>query len=121
VSAIFTCRDEVPAFVTKDGSSVRELMHPAKHASRAQSLAEASVAPGAATSLHRHRTSEELYCVLEGRGEMTLGTRVFEIKSGDTICILPGTAHRVRNTGEEALRILCSCSPAYRDEDTELL
>jgi mannose-6-phosphate isomerase-like protein (cupin superfamily) len=121
VSATLTRRDEVPEFVTKDGASVRELMHPAKHASRAQSLAEASVAPGTETSLHRHRASEELYWVIEGRGEMTLGTQVFEIRTGDTICILPGTAHRVRNTGQGTLRILCSCSPAYRDEDTELV
>ena len=120
-AATHTRAGDSVAFVTKDGSLVRELMHPAKHACRAQSLAEALVEPGAATALHRHRKTEELYFILEGSGEMTLGTRQFMVSVGDTICIAPGTAHRVRNTGAERLRILCSCTPAYRDDDTELL
>ena len=109
------------AFVTKDGSLVRELMHPAKHACRAQSLAEALVEPGAVTALHLHRVTEELYFILAGTGEMTLGGQVFAVSAGDTVCIAPGTAHRIRNTGSGRLRILCSCTPAYRDDDTELL
>lgn len=116
-----TRRDDVQAFVTKDESSIRELMHPLKHASRALSLAEAIVAPGAITALHRHRRSEELYYILEGSGQMTLGQRAFMVASGDTICIAPGTAHRIRNTGPDRLRILCACTPAYSDDDTELL
>ena len=109
------------AFVTKDGSLVRELMHPARHACRAQSLAEALVEPGAVTALHLHRMTEELYFILEGGGQMTLGAREFPVSAGDTICIAPGTAHRIRNTGSMRLRILCSCTPAYRDDDTELV
>jgi mannose-6-phosphate isomerase-like protein (cupin superfamily) len=52
---------------------------------------------------------------------MTLGERVFEVHAGDTVCIPPGTPHRIRNTGAGSLRILCCCSPAYSHEDTELL
>ena len=116
-----TRRGDAVAFVTKDGSLVRELMHPAKHACRAQSLAEALVEPGATTALHRHRKTEELDFIVEGSGQMTLGDRQFQVSAGDTICIAPGTAHRIHNTGTGPLRILCSCSPAYRDDDTELV
>lgn len=108
-------------YVTKDGSLIRELMHPAHHDSRAQSLAEAVVPVGRETALHRHRTSEELYHVTGGEGLMTLGSETFQLRRGDTICILPGTAHRVRNTGSEPLVILCACAPAYSHEDTEIL
>jgi mannose-6-phosphate isomerase-like protein (cupin superfamily) len=111
----------VPAFVTKDGSTVRELMHPATHGARHQSLAEAIVAPGQTTALHRHRSSEELYHVTAGRGRMTLGDRNFEVGPGDTVCIPPGTAHCIENTGTEPLRILCCCAPPYAHADTELL
>jgi mannose-6-phosphate isomerase-like protein (cupin superfamily) len=52
---------------------------------------------------------------------MTLGDEVFAIAAGDSILIAPGTAHRVANTGHEALRILCCCAPAYSHADTELL
>lgn len=116
-----TRRAAVEAYVTRDGSTIRELMHPARHAACAQSLAEAEVAPGAATVLHRHARTEELYHVLAGRGTMTLGSRDFAVGPGDTVCIPPGTAHRIRNAGPDRLRFLCCCSPAYAHEDTELL
>ena len=113
--------DAIAAFVTKDGSEIRELMHPRSHDVCRQSLAEATVAPGAQTQLHRHLRAEELYHIVAGRGHMQLGEREFEVRAGDTICIAPGTAHRVANTGAEPLRILCCCTPAYANEDTELL
>lgn len=112
---------QLPVYVTKDGSLIRELMHPGVHDNRHQSLAEAIVAPGARTLLHRHRSSEELYHVTQGSGSMTLGHARFAIGRGDTVCIPPGTPHCVENTGAEELRILCCCAPAYSHADTELL
>lgn len=113
--------EDVAPYVTKDGSEIRELMHPALHGNRAQSLAEATVLPGMRTVLHRHGATEEIYHITQGRGSMTLGTATFEVKRGDTVCIKPGTPHCIENTGGEALRILCACSPAYAHDDTELL
>jgi mannose-6-phosphate isomerase-like protein (cupin superfamily) len=112
---------DVNPYVTKDGSGIRELMHPAVHGNRAQSLAEATVPPGAETLLHRHRVTEELYHVTAGAGLMTLGDETFEVRAGDTVCIPPGTPHCIRNTGTALLRILCACAPAYSHDDTELL
>lgn len=113
--------EEVPAYATLDGSEIQELMHPDRHGVRNQSLALATVPPGAATRLHLHRATEEIYHVLEGQAWMTLDTARFEVRAGDTVSIPPGTPHRLENTGMLALRVLCSCSPAYRHEDTELL
>jgi mannose-6-phosphate isomerase-like protein (cupin superfamily) len=112
---------DVNPYVTKDGSEIRELMHPAVHGNRAQSLAEATVPPGAETLLHRHRVTEELYHVTACAGLMTLGDETFEVRAGDTVCIPPGTPHCIRNTGTALLRILCACAPAYSHDDTELL
>jgi mannose-6-phosphate isomerase-like protein (cupin superfamily) len=109
---------DVPAYVTRDGSQIRELLHPATHGNRNQSLAEATVAPGACTLLHRHRVTEELYHVTHGAGTMTLGSETFAVGPGDTILIVPGTPHCIRNTGTVPLRILCCCSPAYSHDDT---
>jgi mannose-6-phosphate isomerase-like protein (cupin superfamily) len=119
--AVHTRYAGLAAFETKDGSAIRELMHPRTHAAQAQSLAEATVAPGATTRLHRHRVTEELYYIESGRGLMTLDAREFEVQAGDTVCIRPGTPHRISNIGDEPLRLLCCCSPAYRDQDTDLL
>lgn len=111
----------IPAYATRDGSEIRELMHPSVHGNRAQSLAEALVAPGQTTALHRHHRSEELYHITTGRGRMTLGDQRFDVGPGDTVCIPPGTSHCIENLGTGPLRILCCCAPPYAHEDTELL
>ncbi len=113
---------ERPHYTTKDGSEIRELLHPAQHAAaRNQSLAEAIVSPGESTRLHRHRSSEELYHITAGEGLMALGEEEFRVSTGDTILIPPGTPHAIRNTGVGPLSILCCCAPPYSHEDTELL
>ncbi len=38
-----TEKDTIKPYITKDGSSIRELMHPEKHGNVKQSLAEAIV------------------------------------------------------------------------------
>jgi mannose-6-phosphate isomerase-like protein (cupin superfamily) len=113
--------DENPAYVTRDGSVIRELMHPAVHGNVAQSLAEARVPEGSRTLAHRHPRAEELYHFTAGQGEMVLGDATFKVRAGDTVRIAPGTVHRVCNTGQGDLVILCCCSPAYSHEDTELV
>lgn len=115
-----TYADVVP-YLTRDGSVIRELMHPASHAVRNQSLAEAIVEPGQTTRRHRHHITEELYHVTEGCGHMLLGDETFEVVPGDTVLIPPGTAHAIENTGHQPLRLLCCCSPPYSHDDTELL
>ena len=119
--AIRTRINDITPYITRDGSEIKELMHPAKQGNLSQSLAEAIVQQGQQTRLHRHHHSEELYYITKGEGRMTLGEEQFEVKAGDTICILPGTAHCIKNTGTEALHILCMCSPPYSHTDTELL
>jgi len=112
---------QVPAYLTKDGSEIRELMHPTVHGNQAQSLAEATVPVGTRTLLHRHVITEELYHITAGAGLMTLGDQQFEVRVGDTICILPGTPHCIKTLGEVPLKLLCCCAPAYAHDDTELL
>ncbi len=111
----------IEPYVTRDGSEIRELMHPSVQGNRRQSLAEATVAPGGSTLLHRHLRTEEIYHFTRGRGSMTLGAEHLEVRAGDTVYIPPGLAHCVQNTGSEPLVLLCACSPAYSHDDTELL
>jgi mannose-6-phosphate isomerase-like protein (cupin superfamily) len=112
---------DAEAFITKDGSTIRELMHPDHHAVRAQSFAEAIVEVGATTELHLHRCTEEIYHITQGTGHMRLGAKWFDVGVGDTIVIEPGTAHCITNIGKDELKILCASSPAYSHEDTDLI
>ncbi len=116
-----TSRDAIGPYITKDGTEIRELLHPAQHGAKNQSLAEALVPAGGTTLLHRHQVTEEIYHVTGGTGVMTLGAEKFPIGPGDSVLIPPGTPHCVANTGKTALVILCCCAPAYSHEDTVLL
>jgi mannose-6-phosphate isomerase-like protein (cupin superfamily) len=113
--------NNVSAYVTKDGSIIRELLHPSSSGVVNQSLAEAIVEPGQTTVLHRHHLTEEIYHITRGQGTMRLGGESFPVSVGDSIVIRPGKPHCITNTGPEPLHILCACSPAYSHEDTELL
>src|SRR4051812_21334012 len=89
-------------FETLDGSTVRELVQVTDGAS-AQSLAEAVVPPGGATVEHLHRTSEEIYRFVSGRGRIRLGGAEAEVGPGDCVLIAPGTPHKLLNPGPEPL------------------
>ena len=112
---------DIAPYIIRDGSEIRELMHPDRHGNRAQSLAEAVVPAGARTLLHRHLTSEELYHITAGEGILTLGSEKLKVSPGDTALIPPGTPHCIEAIGDGPPHILCCCSPPYRHEDTELL
>lgn len=112
---------KIQPYITKDGSIIRELMHPYVHLNRNQSLAEADIPPGSVTHLHKHHQSEEIYYVLSGKGLMTLEDEQIDIREGDTVCIPAGTPHNVKNTGAALLKLLCACAPPYSHNDTELL
>ncbi len=66
--------DEVESFTTLDGSTIREVAGRVSLAARNQSLAEATVEPGGATTEHLHRTSEEIYLFTQGMGRMRVGS-----------------------------------------------
>ena len=110
--------NDVPAFITKDGSEIRELLAHRNSAIRHQSLAEARVPVGDSTQEHRHPRAEEIYYITHGQGRISIEGEVRNIKAGDAVAILPGQRHRLWNTGDETLRLLCCCSPAYEHEDT---
>jgi len=111
--------DAVP-FTTVDGSTIRELLAHRNSSIRQQSLAEARLAPGAATTPHHHGVTEEIYYILSGTAAMTLGQETRPVGPGDAIAIPPGIRHTIRNTGPEELVFLCTCAPGYEHADTFL-
>ena len=109
-----------PAFVTKDGSEIRELLAHRNSVIRNQSLAEARLEPGQTTDEHYHVRSEEIYYITHGTGRFRLDDELWEVRVGDAIAIPPGRRHKLWNTGAETLRLLCCCAPAYEHSDTIL-
>jgi mannose-6-phosphate isomerase-like protein (cupin superfamily) len=109
---------EVTAFITKDGSEIRELLAHRNSVIRNQSLAEARLPVGASTQEHYHPKAEEIYYITHGTGRMRIENELRDVKPGDAIAIPPGRKHKLWNTGAEVLRLLCCCAPAYEHDDT---
>ena len=112
--------DQVPAFITKDGSEIRELLAQRNSCIRNQTLAEARLPPGKSTTPHRHLKTEEIYYILEGHGRMQVDNESQNVGPGDAVAIPPGSLHQISASGSEILKFLCCCAPGYEHEDTVL-
>jgi mannose-6-phosphate isomerase-like protein (cupin superfamily) len=108
-------------FITLDGSEIRELAGIPAGNSANQSLAQATVPPGASTEAHYLHASEEIYLFTAGAGRMKLGDDEAAVRAGDCVVIAPGTPHQLVNDGEAPLVLLCCCAPPYSHEDTVIL
>jgi len=109
---------DLEAFTSLDGSEIREWAGRVSAPAKNQSLAEAILAPGAATTEHYHRASEELYLITAGEGRLVIDGEERNVAGGDCALIPPGSRHKLFNTGAAPLKVLCACSPAYAEDDT---
>lgn len=95
-----------------DGSEIRILPQLSRG-----SMAHARLAPGAVSRAVVHRTVEELWYVLAGRGEMwrRQGEReeIVALRPGVALSIPVGTAFQFRNTGSEPLDIVLVTMPPW--------
>lgn len=65
-------------------------------------------APGTETGfLHTHKTHEELYFFLSGKGEFQVDGKVFPVAEGSVVRVAPAGVRSVRNNGTEPLAMLC--------------
>ena len=69
-----------------------------------------AVPPGKrAFPFHNHQVNEEMFFIIEGRGEVRIGRAVYPIRQGDVIACPAGgqeTAHQIVNTGATELKYL---------------
>ncbi|MFA5060159.1 MAG: cupin domain-containing protein [Candidatus Omnitrophota bacterium] len=76
-----------------------------------------SVPPGKrAFPFHNHRVNEEMFFILEGKGELRIGKETYPVRQGDFIACPPGgkeTAHQIINTGTEELKYLAVSTKMY--------
>jgi mannose-6-phosphate isomerase-like protein (cupin superfamily) len=59
-----------------------------------------------------NQEQEEVYFIVEGRGEMCLGEERREVTAGQMIYIPPGVFHQLTNTGDTPLRMIYCYGPA---------
>lgn len=105
-----------PDAIAPDGSEVRILSGLSRGG-----LALFSLPPGAVAKAVAHRTVEELWYVVAGRGRIwrRLGQdeEIVELVSGVSLAIPTGASFQFRCDGEEALIILGATMPPWPDID----
>ena len=107
-------------FITDDGSTIHELAGLVSLPTVNQSLAQATLEVGGSTAKHFHIEAEEIYYLTSGSGRLLIGDQESAVRAGDCIVIAPGAAHKLWNSGDQPLTLLCCCSPPYRHDDTVL-
>lgn len=67
-----------------------------------------SFAPNSETGfLHTHKTHEELYIFISGKGEFQVDDNVFAISEGSVVRVAPEGRRSVRNNSNEPLVMIC--------------
>ena len=110
--------DDATPFLTADGSTIRSLLDRTTAPVRHQSLAEATIAAGAATTRHYHRAAEEIYFLIAGHGAMEIDGEHARVGPGDAVLIPAGSWHQITADADGDIRMLCVCSPPYTHDDT---
>jgi mannose-6-phosphate isomerase-like protein (cupin superfamily) len=110
-------RQGATPFTTLDGSTIRVLLDATEGGASNQSLAEAELEPGRKTQRHYHARTEEIYVLLEGKGEMEVEGERGPVGPGDAVLIPAGAWHEL-TAGPRGVRFLCCCAPPYDDADT---
>jgi len=82
------------------------------------SIALVEIPSGKSSPAHFHKKSEETYYVLGGKGRMIIDGEERILEPGQMCPILPGQIHQIFTEGEEDLRFLVVCAPAWRPDDT---
>ncbi len=75
-------------------------------------LASATLASGKTIEAHID-PMEEIYFIMRGEGEMTVGNDTRRVGPGDAIWVPAGSPHALENTGKEECLILVVASPAW--------
>jgi len=70
-----------------------------------------TMAPGAATPVHRH-ACEEVILVLSGSGTCTVGDKVFTFGPNSTLIVEPDVVHQIVNTSAEDMRLVAALGMA---------
>lgn len=67
--------------------------------------------PGQEQTAHAHKGSDKVYYVLQGTGQIRVGTETRSLASGGIALAPAGAEHGVRNPGPDRLTLLVFMSP----------
>jgi len=83
-------------YILKDNTFLKNLV-----------ISSTTLHPGKSTRGHSHSGQEEVYMIISGSGSMELDNKKIDIQGGEMVLIEDGVFHRVHNTGNVDLYMVC--------------
>ncbi|MFZ8908447.1 MAG: cupin domain-containing protein [Nitrosopumilaceae archaeon] len=112
---------EISTIEGNEGTTIKQYFHPQNTTKGVRfSLAEFTVKSGKKSLCHKLKSSE-IYYILEGKGNLHVNEKVFEVTKDDSVYVPPMSEQFIENTGSEDLRFLCIVDPAWKVEDEIIL
>ena len=102
--------EDIPAYLAPDGSEIRELPRTSRG-----SLAHCRLPAGAVTIPVRHRTIEEIWYVVAGRGKVWRGPdgEIVSVEPGMALTIPLGASFQFRADDDTALEMILTTTPPW--------
>jgi mannose-6-phosphate isomerase-like protein (cupin superfamily) len=95
------------------GQVSRLLLAAGQFGSRQLSVTWVECQPGSQQALHAHPAQEQVYVIVEGRGQMLAGAEEREVGRGTLVFVPPSTPHAIRNTGDQPLVYVSATAPPF--------
>jgi mannose-6-phosphate isomerase-like protein (cupin superfamily) len=112
-------KTDLPKMISNPkGEDIQEILGLAADNVNSHSLAEITIPPGNASSLHFHKFSEESYLILSGEAAIKIDDQIFTLKPGEAVLIEPRETHQILNQKDENLLFIAVCVPAWSPADS---
>jgi mannose-6-phosphate isomerase-like protein (cupin superfamily) len=95
------------------GQVSRLLLTAGQFGSRQLSVTWVECQPGSQQALHAHPEHEQVYVIVEGRGQMLAGAEACQVDRGTLVFVPPATPHAIRAVGGQRLVYVSATSPPF--------
>jgi len=84
------------------------------------SVKQEKMPAGTAEKLHFHERAEQVFYILKGEAILYINNEKFQVKSGESISIKPGSKHFISNESKEEIEFLVISSPSTHNDRIEI-
>ena len=109
-------KESAPRYQRPEGITSFLLASPRTCESQHLTTTLVEVKKGGKQRIHSH-APEQVYFILAGSGEMTVGEDKRHVRTGDCVFVPSGRPHGLINTGPEQLRYFSAAAPAFTKDD----
>lgn len=112
---------EIESIQGNEGTKIKQFFNPQNTQNKINySIAQFTLEQGKKSIIHKIKSSE-IYYILEGRGDLSVGEDTFHLQKDDSVFVPPNSKQFIKNTGTEDLRFLCIVEPTWNAKDETIL